>query len=159
MAKIRKKISDWDAASAAPFVAKHEGCRLTAYKCPAGRWTIGYGATYVAGKPVTRGQTITQDEADKLLVEDLCRFQRELAPLVCVEVTRGQFVALIDFVYNTGVHAFAASTLRRLVNSGREANAAYEFRKWRYVRDPKRGLIESPGLVRRREDEKNMYLS
>ena len=68
-------------------------------------------------------------------------------------------MALIDFVYNMGAHAFAASTFRKLVNSGREANAAYELRKWKYVRDPKRGLIEYAGLVRRREDEKNMYLS
>ena len=108
---------------------------------------------------MAREQTITQAEADKLLIDDLRRFQRELAPLVSVPVTEGQFVALIDFVYNTGVHAFAVSTLRKLVNSGREANAAYELRKWKYVRDPKRGLIESAGLVRRREDEKNMYLS
>ena len=45
------------------IIKKYEGCRLTAYKCPAGVYTIGYGHT----KGVKKGDTITQQQADLLL--------------------------------------------------------------------------------------------
>ena len=47
------------------LIKQFEGCRLTAYKCPAGVLTIGYGHT--AG--VKAGQTITQEQTD-MLAED-----------------------------------------------------------------------------------------
>ena len=31
------------------LIKSFEGCSLTAYKCPAGIWTIGYGTTAAAG--------------------------------------------------------------------------------------------------------------
>lgn len=37
-------------------IKEFEGCSLTAYKCPAGKMTIGYGHT----KGVKNGQKITQ---------------------------------------------------------------------------------------------------
>ena len=48
-----------------------EGCRLTAYLCPAGVWTIGYGHT--AG--VKKGQTISQNQADAYLASDLKKYE------------------------------------------------------------------------------------
>ena len=38
------------------IIKKYEGCRLTAYVCPAGKLTIGYGHT----KGVKKGQKITR---------------------------------------------------------------------------------------------------
>ena len=50
------------------LIKKYEGCRLTAYKCPAGVWTIGYGTTvYPSGKPVKSGDKCTKAEAESLL--------------------------------------------------------------------------------------------
>lgn len=46
---------------------RHEGCRLKAYKCTAGVWTIGYGHT----KGVKEGDTCTQAQAEAWLEEDL----------------------------------------------------------------------------------------
>lgn len=43
------------------LIMQFEGCRLTAYQCAAGVWTIGYGHT--AG--VTQGMTITQAQAEE----------------------------------------------------------------------------------------------
>ena len=46
------------------LVKKFEGCRLTAYKCPAGVWTIGYGHTgSVDGKAICSGMVITNEKA------------------------------------------------------------------------------------------------
>ena len=43
---------------------KHfEGCVLTAYKCPAGVWTIGYGHT----KDVQPGDEWSESHADHML--------------------------------------------------------------------------------------------
>ena len=44
------------------IIKKYEGCRLTAYVCPAGKLTIGYGHT----KGVKKGQKITQAQAEEL---------------------------------------------------------------------------------------------
>ena len=43
------------------LIKSYEGCRLTAYVCPGGVWTIGWGHT---GNDVYEGQVITQAEAD-----------------------------------------------------------------------------------------------
>lgn len=32
-----------------PFLEAHEGVALTAYRCPAGKWTIGAGLTAASG--------------------------------------------------------------------------------------------------------------
>ena len=44
------------------LIKQYEGCRLAAYRCAAGVWTIGYGHT--AG--IHSGMTITQAQAEKL---------------------------------------------------------------------------------------------
>lgn len=54
------------------IIKSFEGCRLTAYKCPAGVWTIGYGHTL----GVKEGQRITQAQADGLLVEDIRKYEK-----------------------------------------------------------------------------------
>ena len=54
------------------LIKSFERCRLTAYLCPSGVWTIGYGHT--AG--VTRGQTITQAEADSIVRVDLEEYEK-----------------------------------------------------------------------------------
>ena len=48
-------------------IIEFEGCKLQAYKCPAGVWTIGVGHT----KGVKQGQTITKAQAMTLLKGDL----------------------------------------------------------------------------------------
>jgi len=54
------------------LVKPFEGCRLVAYKCPAGIWTIGWCHTSAAGAPfVTEGLRITQAQADAMLARDL----------------------------------------------------------------------------------------
>ncbi|WP_374333028.1 lysozyme, partial [Aestuariivirga sp.] len=70
------------------LIRRFEGFRATAYRCPAGVWTIGFGHTSQAGPPaVTPGMTIGEDEANRILAADVQRFADEVGPLLARPVT------------------------------------------------------------------------
>ena len=131
------------------LIKQFEGCRLKAYKCPAGIWTIGYGHT----SGVKEGQTITRAEAEQLLKEDLARFERVINNIVKIEINQNQFDALVSFSYNLGVGALNNSTLLRLLNKGDYNGAAEQFNRWVYA-----GGKKLTGLVKRRTAEKELFL-
>lgn len=138
----------------------HEGCRLKAYLCSAGVWTIGYGHT----RGVKEGDTCTQRQADDWLLEDSGFAEKAVNDEVKVSLTQNQFDALVSFVYNVGVGrrltdpkgpaGFLGSTLLRKLNAGDYTGAADEFSKW--VRGG--GKILN-GLVARRADERALFLT
>lgn len=87
------------------LIKNWEGCRLTAYKPVATEiyWTIGWGHY---GPDVKEGQTITQAEADRLLVIDCQRFANAVdnphnVPLTA-QLNANQRDALISFAFNCG---------------------------------------------------------
>jgi GH24 family phage-related lysozyme (muramidase) len=131
------------------LIKQFEGCELTAYVCPAGVLTIGYGHT---GSDVFAGQHISQSDADELLVKDLDRFERCVNKYVNVDVKQCQFDALVSFTYNCGEGAFRDSTLLRLLNTGDYEGAAGQFGRW--VNGSNGPLA---GLVRRREAEEALF--
>jgi lysozyme len=133
------------------LVREFEGCRLDAYRCPAGIPTIGYGAT---GPDIRMGMKWTQEEADERLAEDLARFAEGVERLVLVDLTDNQFAALVSFAYNVGLGALAGSTLLRKLNAGDYEGAADQFPRWN-----KGGGRVLPGLVRRRAAERDLFLS
>lgn len=136
------------------FIKRHEQLRLTAYLCPAGVPTIGWGST----KGVAMGMTITQEQAQARFDSDLAAAESAVEKLVDVPLTQGQFDALVSFVFNVGAANLAKSTLLRLLNDGRPAAASAQFPLWCHARDPKSGkLVSLPGLVKRRADEKAMF--
>ena len=102
-----------------PFVAdklkQWEGLRLTAYKDSGGVLTIGYGHT---GPDVKAGMTITEAQAEMLLMRDLSRFEQSVERSVKVPLTDNQFGALVSFAYNVGTEAFERSTLLKKLNEG-----------------------------------------
>lgn len=129
-----------------------EGCKLTSYKCPAGVWTVGYGST---GPHVKPGMTISQGEADELLLEDVERFEDGVNKLVAgVATNSDQFSGLVCLSYNIGLNAFAGSTVLKRHRLGNHLGASRAFGMW--VRAGHKIL---PGLVRRREAERKLYLS
>lgn len=131
------------------FIKRHEALRLTAYRCPGGVLTIGYGHT----RGVKAGQVITETEAERLLQDDLLRTEIAVNRYVKVKLEQHQFDALVSLTFNIGPVAFKRSTLLFLVNQGANANAIEtQFRRWIYA-DGK----PSPGLKTRREDEIKMY--
>jgi len=131
------------------LIKEFEGCRLTAYNCASGVLTIGYGHT---GPDVFNGQSISMDEAESLLVQDLHRFERAVREVVTVPLTQNQFDALVSFTFNVGAGALSSSTLLRLLNAGDYEGAAGQFSRW--VNGANGPL---PGLVRRRAAEQALF--
>lgn len=97
--------SSGDYAPAFELIKEFEGCHLHAYRCPAGVPTIGWGSTrFPDGRVVTIGETITQQEADEMLVREITRTADALAESVPYwdEMDGNQQGALISFAYNLG---------------------------------------------------------
>ena len=145
------KQEENDLQPAIDLIKDFEGCRLEAYLCPAGVWTIGYGHT---GSSVTEGLKITQADADALLLSDVERFARAVDTQIKVKLSNNQRCALISFVFNVGVGALHESTLRRRLNNGEDPIkvAMEELPRWNKG-DGK--ILE--GLVRRRKAEVDLF--
>ena len=128
------------------LIKEFEGCRLEAYVCPSGVWTIGYGHT----NGVKPGDIITKAEAEKLLTEDLKRFEDAVTRLIDVPFTQHEFDATVSFAFNVGAGALEQSTFRRRINKGEDKPLCFkeEFPKW--VNGSTGPLA---GLVRRRDAE------
>lgn len=136
------------------LIKEFEGCRLTAYKCPAGVWTIGYGHTgTVDGKLIGKGMTITAAKATELLKKDLAEFEAAVNGCVTAPITQNMFDALVSFSFNVGAGALRRSTLLRKLNAKDYEGAAAEFPLWN-----KSGGKVLNGLVRRRERERQLFL-
>lgn len=146
-----KNFGEYSVESAMDFVESWEGCRLTAYKCPAGVWTIGVGHT----QDVTEHDEITYEQSREMLREDIEEVKRGLAPFVNVHVTEGQFVALVSLAFNVGVSyvVHQCPRLMRSLNAGDVEQAAHQF-----LDITKAGGKELPGLVRRRKSEAKLFL-
>jgi len=129
------------------LLKKFEGCKLKAYRCPAGVCTIGYGHTSAAGAPqVVDGMIITQADADEILKRDIVKYEIAVMDLVKVKLTQNQFDVLVDFAYNAGVGNLKSSTMLKKVNAGDLDAVPAELMKW-----TKGGGKVLPGLVRRRQ--------
>ena len=125
-----------------------EGCKLTAYKCPAGVWTIGVGHT----KGVKQGQTITEAQAMSLLKGDLLPCENYVNNLgVCK--TQAEFDAIVDFAFNLGTAALGRSTLLKYIRAKKpEQYIREEFAKWVNSKG-----MRLKGLVIRRQWEADRY--
>ncbi len=124
-----------------------EGLRTTAYKCPSGVWTIGYGHT----GGVSSGQKITEAQAEQYLRQDLQSFENQvtnMANSAGVELSQGQYDALVSFAYNCGGGALQKSGILGMLKEGKVDAAAAKMNE--YVHGGGKVL---PGLVSRRQVE------
>lgn len=126
------------------LIKRFEGCRLKAYRCPAGVWTIGYGHT--AG--VKPGQTITQAEAEKLLLEDLVKYEKKVDKYSVYRWKQNEFDALVSFAYNIG-------SIDQLTQHGTRKKGDIPDHMTQYN---KAGGKVLEGLTKRREAEKALFL-
>lgn len=118
------------------IIKKYEGCRLTAYRCPSNILTIGWGHT----KDVYEGQTITQEQADRMLIDDVKRYE----PSNDYGFNQNQYDSLTSFSYNCG-----AGAMQNVIDSG---NITYEMSN--YI-NGNFGPLE--GLKRRRKEEIELF--
>jgi lysozyme len=133
------------------LVKRFEGCRLTAYKCPAGIWTIGWGETL----GVKEGDVWTQEQADHVLRQRVGQFMLatlKRCPRLHTEPP-GRLVGCTSLAYNIGVGAFGASSVSRKTTRLDYTGAADSFLLWN-----KGGGRVLRGLTLRREAERLKYL-
>lgn len=138
------------------LIKRNEGCILHAYPDPAtgsDPWTIGYGHT---GPDVHPHLSITQEQADALLISDLHKFEAGVDDLLDpnASTTDNQFGAMVSLAYNVGLGNLGKSSVLRFHNAGENAKAADAFLLW----DKANGRVFT-GLVRRRHEERQLYLT
>jgi|TARA_R100001443_G_scaffold93729_1_gene100318 lysozyme len=130
------------------LIKKFEGCELEAYQCAAGVWTIGYGST----KNVKEGDTLTQKEADNLLLHEMQEYEGYIKELVKVPLKQNQFDALVSWVFNLGPANLKASTMLKFLNAGDYHLIPSQIKRWNKASGK---VLE--GLIRRREAEALMF--
>lgn len=139
------------------IIKEFEGCRLIAYKCPAGVWTIGFGATTINGRPVKQGDKLTEQQADDLLEMQIEHFAKGLFKLLPLarDWNGSRVAALLSWAFNVGLGAVEESTLRQRLLAGQDPNQVIreELPKW----DKANGQALA-GLTRRREAEVRLFL-
>jgi lysozyme len=161
----------------ADLMHRFEGCRNKPYLCPAHIWTIGYGHVLyqeqiklpmarVEGKevPMIRkemplkpedSRVWSKEEIEKLFADDVASFERGVLRLVPgVAGRQGAFDALVSISFNFGLGNLQRSTIRMKANRGDWEGAAEAFMAW-----TKGGGKVLPGLVKRREAERALFLS
>lgn len=135
-------------------IKEFEGFRGTAYKCPAGMWTIGYGHT----SGVMKGQKVTKQEAERLLLRDLIQYEAFVDKLN-VTSQQHKFDALVDFCFNLGCDALESSTLLKKIRQCRsDDEICAEFMKWVYSTQGGRKRVLQ-GLVHRRKWEADRFFN
>ena len=148
------------------MIRHHEGVRFRPYRCPAKLWTIGVGHVLYPNQgrlPLDQRQdfqlqesdnrTFSAEEVDGILRSDLARFERGVAIQCPVSLTQGQFDALVSFSFNCGLGTLQRSTLRQKLLRGETEDAAQELLKYTIG-----GGRVLPGLVKRRQDERAVFL-
>ena len=127
------------------LIKKYEGCRLDAYKCPAGVWTIGYGHT----GDVQPGQKITQAQADMILRVDLEKFEKKVEKYYSrYRWTQNEFDAMVSCAFNLG-------SIDQLTAGGTRSRAVIAEMMLLYNKAAGKVL---PGLTRRRNEERELFL-
>ncbi len=127
------------------LIKQFEGCQLTAYKCPAGVWTIGYGHT----SGVKSGQTITKAQAEQYLLQDIVKFENHVNGYNSkYSWNQNQFDAMVSFAFNIG-------NIDQLTANGTRSITDIAEKMLLYV---KANGVQLAGLVKRREAEQKLFL-
>lgn len=125
---------------------------VSSYRCPAGKWTIGYGST----KGVRSGLKITVEEAEQRLMEDLREFEAVVKRNVLVPLSQYQFDALVSWAFNLGEGNLRSSTMLKKLNQGDYQAVPEQMMRWNKARTDA-GLQVLPGLTRRRAAEAALF--
>ena len=130
------------------LIKKFEGCELEAYQDAVGVWTIGYGHI----KGVKEGMTITKQQAEEKLLEELVEYENYVLEAVNHQLDQCMFDALVSWTYNLGPSNLNASTMLKVLNAGDYDGVPEQIKRWN-----KAGGKVLQGLVRRREAEALLF--
>lgn len=140
---MKRKLSNNGLA----LIKQFEGCRLTAYKCQSSEqyYTIGYGHY---GADVTQGMTITQEQADNLLLKDCDKFVDHVNTYMDkYNFNQNQFDSLVSFAFNVG-------NISQLTNNATRSISEISSKIPEYCNAGGKKLA---GLVTRRNKEKELF--
>ena len=132
------------------LIKHYEGFYSKPYKCPAGRWTVGYGHLIGSGLslPDNWNRPFSIGEIDELLKRDLVRFEQGVLRYITMPLNQYQFDSLVSFSFNLGLGNLQRSKVRQKINRGNIAGAITSLLKYN-----KGGGKVLKGLVLRRKDE------
>jgi lysozyme len=155
---------------------KYEGFKTKPYLCPAHIWTVGYGAVLYQEQirlpmiskedytgPIRKefplrpedNRVWSKKEIEERFLVDVGTFERGVLRLVPgVSGAQTRFDALVSLAYNIGLGNLQRSQIRMRANRGDIEGAADAFMQW-----TKAAGRELPGLVKRRKDERALFLS
>ena len=145
---IPEKISD----AGLSIIKRFEGLQLKAYKCPAGKYTIGWGHI----DKVKASSVATEEECEEFLRQDLQAVHTAIDRYVVVPLTQNQYDALASFVFNLGAGNFLKSTMLKKLNSGRYDEVPEQIMRWNKARVAGE-LRPLKGLTRRRAAEAALF--
>ena len=157
LVRNRAKLgADRLSSAGAAFIAEFEGFRSRPYRDAVGVWTIGYGSTKGVGPnspPVTKTAALARLKREAN--ETYGAAVRAAAKDAGVTLDQREFDALTSAVYNLGPGVLA---------EGRSLGQALRARNWRtavagaLLLYDKAGGRALPGLTRRREAERRLFL-
>ena len=128
------------------LIKKYEGCHLTAYVCPAGKNTIGYGHT----SGVSLGMTITKKQAEAYLQQDIAKHEKNVSYYdYKYRWNQNEFDALVSFSFNIG-------SIKQLTKKGTRSRATISKKMLEYINGDGKVLN---GLVKRRKEEQALFLA
>ena len=130
------------------LIKKFEGCELESYQDAVGVWTIGYGHT----KNIKEGMTISKEQADNMLLNELDEYCEYVEKAVDVTLKQCEFDALVAWTYNLGPTNLNESTMLKKLNNKEYQDVPHEIKRWN-----KAGGKVLEGLVRRREAESLLF--
>lgn len=134
------------------LVKKHEGYRATAYRCPAGKLTIGYGHVILKKEQHLKAAVLSKQEAELILKSDMAKAIRAVERYITVPLNDNQFSALCSFTFNLGGGNLQKSTLRKVLNKRKYSAVPFQLSRWIFVGKKKLG-----GLIKRREEESALF--
>lgn len=133
-----------------------EGFRSEAYICSGGEVTLGYGCLYDTNyKKFKLGDTITQEQANDLLLFHVAEFEKSLKiALKEIPLPQNSKDAITILVFNIGITAFLKSTLYKEIQKEKNnlTTIKKQWLRWCYANGKK-----LKGLENRRLKEYELY--
>jgi GH24 family phage-related lysozyme (muramidase) len=153
---------------------KWELCVLKAYKDNDGSWHVGYGHGNAAGVlPFVTEETVLKDEeeASRILMDDLAYLVPILDKMIKVELNPYQYGALLDIAYNRGPGRLRESAVMRWINDTTDKYSLKKAARAMVINEPGFEALNTAqdkvtgevreflGLTLRRIDDASLFLT
>lgn len=123
--------------------------------------TVGFGSTKREdGSPVQMGDTITPPRALARAYSHIQKDEIGLKRCVTAPLNQIEYDILVKFAYQYGPGATCKSTLVKLINQGRYAEACEQYTRWTFVgeRDCRIAANDCRGVVIRANERRDMCM-